>query len=86
MASQDRVISEVCLVLIHLVQTLVDKPEVVLLEPRTSADKTVFHLQVAGSDFRNIVGENLNAIGYLLAIAGDKQQQLWVLKINRGLA
>ena len=78
--------SEVCLLFRDLIKTLVREPEAVSLQPRTCADKTVFHLQVAENDMINIMGENEQAIDYLLTLTGGKYDQLWTLKIQQEIS
>ena len=81
--SHGSAVSEVRAVFLELIRALVDKPEAVILKPRTTTDHTVFHLRVAESDIGKILGENASAVSYLLAVAGVKHEQVWVLKIHK---
>lgn len=82
---RSRAVSELRPFLLGLVRSIVDEPEMVILEPRTSGNRTVFHLHVAESDTSKIIGENLRAFSHLLTTDASKYGEILVHKVERGI-
>ena len=82
---RSRAVSELRPFLLGLVRSIVDEPDMVTLEPRTSGNRTVFHLHVAESDTSKLTSENLSAFRHLLTIGASKYGEVLVHKVERGI-